>query len=258
MTSPHILALDLDDTLLRTDKSIGPVTLAALRHWLAAGHLIVIATGRPPRSIDAVLPDELRCAPRIAYNGAQIIERGEVIYTNPIPREDVRAVLEWTAKHHPEWYVGLEIEDRLFLNRDLQKPGHYEVADLNTLWSEPAAKLLFFFPDGRDDVTPMLNALPPTTRAFVTPKFSMVQLCASTTDKAYALEHFLARKQRALADVIAVGDDVNDIEMVRCSGTGVAVANAVPAVKAVADWMTLSNDEDGVALVIKRLLDQSM
>ncbi|MCB0068124.1 MAG: HAD hydrolase family protein, partial [Caldilineaceae bacterium] len=89
-----ILALDLDDTLLRTDKSVSPANRAALRRWQEYGHEVVVATGRPPRNVPDVLPAEIASAPRIVYNGAQAIVDGEVIYDNPIPAADVRFMLE--------------------------------------------------------------------------------------------------------------------------------------------------------------------
>ena len=250
----RLLALDLDDTLLRTDKSISTANQAALEGWLAAGHEIVIATGRPPRSVAPVLPPLLHDAPRIVYNGAQLLINGQVVYSNPLPAADVRHMLEWADASDEEWYIGLEIEDRLFVNRHFAKPGPLEVADLMQLWQEPAYKMIFFFPEGRSAIDPLLAAVPPSTRTLITPKFSIVQLCARSADKAEALNHLLARRRQSWDAVAAIGDDINDIEMVRCSSVGVAVENAFPEVKAVAAWVAPSNDDDGVAHAIHRLL----
>jgi hydroxymethylpyrimidine pyrophosphatase-like HAD family hydrolase len=65
----------------------------------------------------------------------------------------------------------------------------------------------------------------------------------------------LGRWQRPLSSVVAFGDDTNDVEMVRTSGLGVAMANAVDAVKAVAAHITMTHDEDGVAMVLEKLLE---
>lgn len=249
-----ILVLDLDDTLLRTDKTVSAQTEAALQRWQDAGHEFVVATGRPPRTVAAVLPAALHCAPRIVYNGAQIVQCDEVIYRSEIEPADVHAVLQWTRTCAPHWHVGLEIEDQLFLNRATDRPGNYVVGDLAQMADRPAAKILFLFPGERDDLGPLLAALPAGTRALITPKFKMVQLCGSATDKANALEFWLRQRGRTLLEVVAVGDDVNDVEMVRRAGIGVAMDNAVDEVKAVADWIAPSNDADGVAVTIDRLL----
>jgi Cof subfamily protein (haloacid dehalogenase superfamily) len=250
----RILALDLDDTLLCTDKSVSADTLAWLARWQADGRSCVVATGRPPRSVPMVLPDLLLAAPRIVYNGAQIWVDGHLIYRNEIAPADVRFVVEWSRACAPHWCVGLEIDDQLYLNRATNKPGHYVVTNLDVLADQPAAKIIFLFPEQREDVSPLLAVLPPTMRALVTPKFQMVQLCAGTADKASALAVLLAQWGCTFADVVAIGDDVNDIELVHAASLGVAVANAIPAVKAVANWLAPSNDEGGVAWTIARLL----
>lgn len=249
-----VLVLDLDDTLLRSDKTISATNLAALTRWLAAGHEVIIATGRPPRSVKPVLPPMLLHAPRIVYNGAQAIIGDEIVFARPIPTQDVRHILEWSERSGEVWYIGLEINDALYVNRHFEKPGIFQVVDLMQLCEEPVYKIIFFFPDGHRDIEPLLAAIPPTTRALVTPKFSLVQLCARDANKFTALKQLLARRPPPPASVIAVGDDINDIEMVRCSDVGVAVANALPEVKAVADWIAPGADDDGVAYVIDRLL----
>ncbi len=251
-----ILALDLDDTLLRTDKTIGDRTLQALRRWLSAGHEVIVATGRPPRWVHDVLPPELHAVPRVVYNGAQVIVEGRVVYRNEIAPPDVHAVVAWTQACRPHWHVGLEIEDVLYLNRATVKGGAYTVADLLSLCDRPAAKIIFLFGEEREDLAPLLDALPAATRALITPKFSMVQLCGRSTNKADAIAHLLAERGLPFAAVAAIGDDVNDIEMLRSAGIGIAVDNALDEVKAAADWVTAAANADGVAAAIERLLDQ--
>ena len=253
-----ILALDLDDTLLRTDKTVGERTQQALRHWLAGGHEIIVATGRPPRWVHDVLPPELQSAPRVVYNGAQVIVGDNVVYRNEIAPADVRAVVEWTQACRPHWHMGLEIDDALYLNRATEKSGAHTVADLLSLCERPAAKIIFLFAEEREDLAPLLAALPGSTRALITPKFSMVQLCGRTTSKADAIAHLLAQRNLSFSSVAAIGDDVNDIEMLRCAGVGIAVDNALDEVKAAADWVTATANADGVAAAIERLLDQAV
>jgi Cof subfamily protein (haloacid dehalogenase superfamily) len=252
-----ILALDLDDTLLRSDKTVSPRSVDALRRWLAAGHEVVVATGRPPRWIPDVLPPELLSAPRVAYNGAHVIVDGEVVYRNEIGPADVRAVVEWTQEMYPHWHIGLEIEDELYLNRETPKAGQYTVTDLESLCDRPAAKIIFLFPGEREDVGPLVAALPSSTRALITPKFSLVQLCGHTTDKADALAHLLAQRKQSFDSLAAIGDDVNDTQMLQRAGIGIAVDNALPEVKAAADWVTAAANDDGVALAIERLLAEN-
>jgi hydroxymethylpyrimidine pyrophosphatase-like HAD family hydrolase len=110
------------------------------------------------------------------------------------------------------------------------------------------------FAEEREDMDPLLAALPAGARALITPKFSLVQLCGRTTDKADALAYVLAERGLNFDSVAAIGDDVNDIEMLRRAGIGIAMENALDEVKAAADWITAAADNDGVAAAIDRLL----
>jgi hydroxymethylpyrimidine pyrophosphatase-like HAD family hydrolase len=73
-----------------------------------------------------------------------------------------------------------------------------------------------------------------------------------------ALSRLIEREGLSAEQVISIGDEINDIEMIRHAGLGVAMGNAIPAVKAVADYTTHSNEEDGVAHVVERFLLKEM
>jgi Cof subfamily protein (haloacid dehalogenase superfamily) len=252
-----VLAIDLDDTLLRSDHTISPRTLASLRRWQDAGHHIVIATGRPTRSIAESLPADLARVPWITYNGAHIYLDGECVYHNLIPADATHTIVEAILTALPDCTLGLEIDDVLYLNRTIDRPSPFEVADLLTVAVQPASKILFFHQDF-SVLDSLLKELPPVARAMLSVKYNLVQILAAQADKAEALRHLVAQWGCTLAEVVAFGDDVNDVDMVRDSGLGVAVANAVPEVLAVANRITLSNDEDGVALVIDELLNHPL
>ncbi len=253
---PHrVLVLDLDDTLLRSDSTISDRTLLALNHWRAIGHAVVIATGRPTRSIANVLPDHLHSVPWITYNGAYIILDGQRIYENLIPPPATHAIIALVKEALPDCALGIEINDTLFLNRSINRTTPYNVVDLLTVAHQPAAKILFFHQEF-STLEAILNLLPIDTRAMLSQKYDLVQILAATADKTHALRHLIDHLGLTMAQVIAIGDDINDVEMIRDSGLGIAVANAIPEVKAVAKRMTLSNDEDGVALVIEELLQE--
>jgi Cof subfamily protein (haloacid dehalogenase superfamily) len=245
----------LDDTLLRSDGTISDRTLTALNKWRAAGHAIVIATGRPTRSVAAVLPDSLHSVPWITYNGAYIYLDDECIYENLIPPTATHAIIELVNELLPECALGLEIDNTLFLNRTINRTSPYSVVDLQTVANQPAAKILFFHQEFAA-LEGIISALPVEARAMLSDKYNLVQILAATADKTHALRFLVNRMGLHMAQVVAIGDDINDVEMIRDSGLGVAVANAIPAVKSVAKRMTLSNEEDGVALVVEEILQE--
>lgn len=249
----HVAAIDMDDTLLHSDGSVSTRNLAALQQWQRAGNRLVIATGRPRRSVKPALPAALGALPIICYNGAEIHIDGRTIYEKLIPPDAVRQIVEEAQAAAPEATIGLEVHGELYLNRPTNRSTPYHVADLLEVACHPAAKVLVFG-EQLERLTPMLASLPATARAMLSARYRFIQILAHGADKAVALRELMAAWDVPLAHVVAFGDDTNDVEMLRESGLGVAMANAVDEVRAVADHITATNDEDGVALVLEQLL----
>ncbi len=262
----RVVALDLDDTLLRSDGTISDATLASLRRWMEIGNRVVIATGRPPRSIGASLPNELHEVPWVCYNGAEIRLRGETTYADLIPTDDVRGIVAMGQQQLPDWRIGVEINDTLYMNQRLEIEKQYTYTpDLLEIANEPAAKVLFTTTswldvqnrkaDEFEPLAPLLKALPAGTRPILSHRYRLAQLLSSSADKAVALAHVVEGWGLSMENVMAFGDDVNDVGMLQASAVGVAVSNAVSEVHAAADRITGTNDEEGVATVLNEILD---
>jgi Cof subfamily protein (haloacid dehalogenase superfamily) len=262
----RVIALDLDDTLLRSDGTISSDTLSSLRRWTQAGHRVVVATGRPPRSIAGSLPDELQTVPWVCYNGAEIRHNGETVYANLIPTTEVREIVAMGQQQLPDWRIGVEINDTLYMNKQLEVVKQYTyIPDLLDIATEPAAKVIFTTSSWLEEqshhideflpLEPLLAALPAGTRPILSHRYRLAQLLSSSADKAVALQHLVEGWGLSMANVMAFGDDVNDVGMLRASAVGVAVRNAVDEVHAAADRVTGSNDEEGVATLVNEYLD---
>jgi hypothetical protein len=250
MTS--VIAVDLDDTLLRSDKTVSERTFRALDAWQERGSQIVVATGRPRRSMERI-PERLQVYPWICYNGAMIYENGEIVYSTMIPTADARHIVRAIQEAAPDCRVGVEIEDNLFVNQQVDWPWVHHVEDLLTVLTRPAAKILLSL-KAYQDLSPVVRELPASAKALVSDKYNLVQIMPVHASKAEALAVLMERWGRSLEEVVAFGDDTNDVEMIAESGIGVAMGNAVPEVKAVADRITGTNDEDGVAQMLEELL----
>jgi Cof subfamily protein (haloacid dehalogenase superfamily) len=258
----QVVVLDMDDTLLRSDGSMSDRTLDALMRWRAGGGQVVIATGRPPRAVAGSLPKALHDVPFICYNGADARQAGQVLHADLIAPADVQHVLAAAEHVSDDYTIGLEIDDCLYLNRPPDRFKNFVLTeDLLAVATQPAAKILFVPVSRELDInqdTMLLETvvadLPPSIRPMHSTRYRLLQLMSHTADKVEALQIVLAQLGLTLDHAVAFGDDVNDVGMVEQSGLGVAVANAVPEVHAVADRMTHSNDEDGVAAVIEELL----
>jgi len=247
-----VVAVDLDETLLRSDGSVSPRTLAALAAWEAAGQRLVIATGRPPRSA-VQIPNELLHLPCVCYNGASIYQNGQSSYTQTIPAVDTWQIVDSLLSARPDSRVGIEIDNILYVNRPTDRPGTQFTPDLLGMAARPAAKIIIALNEYLQAV-PSANGLPASARVLLSEKYAVAQIMPSQSSKAIALAHLMDEWGVPMGEVAAFGDDVNDVEMIAEAGLGVAMDNAVAEVKAVADRITTSNDADGVALVVEELL----
>ena len=247
-----VVAVDLDETLLRSDGSVSPRTLTTLAAWEAAGQRLVIATGRPPRSARRI-PEALLHLPCVCYNGAAVYLHGAPIDARTIPAHDTLFIVEQLLEAQVPGWIGIEIEDVLYINRRIEKWPHQYTPDLREAATRPAAKILLSMEDYQA-ASATFAAWPPSARALLSEKYNLAQIMPSGSSKATALRHLMELWGLAMEEMAAFGDDVNDVEMVAEAGLGVAMDNAVAEVKAVADRITASNDEDGVALVVEELL----
>jgi len=253
----RILAVDMDETLLQNDSTVSDYTLEMAQAWEEAGNRLVIATGRPPRMIPMPLPPDFPEVPQIAYNGAEIRYQGNAIYHDLVTPDDTNQIVRLFQEAHPELCIRLEVDDvHLSMQPIPGRPREYykEVERLDNI-DQPCAKVLFIT-DDFDAIQPTLAQLPATTTALLSEKYNLVQIMSHTCDKVSALRYLVNQWGFTLDDAIAVGDDVNDVGMVRDCGRGFAVSNGVPEVKAVADEIVASNQEDGVAKLIQRLLNE--
>lgn len=253
MSNYSIAAIDLDDTLLRKDGTISDYTLTTLQRWQETGNEVVIATGRPPRSIGHSLPEVLHTIPWICYNGAEIHHHRECVYQHWIPAIDTQTIVQNILAENPKALVGLEVNGTLYLNREAKRATPYEVADLLAM-EEPAAKILVFN-EVLEPLAPLAFEMPQTAAALYSVRYPhFIQILATECNKATALLHQVQQMGGLLESVVAFGDDTNDVEMIAESGLGVAMGNAVDEVIAVADRVTGTNDEDGVATMLDALL----
>ena len=260
MRLPAIVATDLDGTLLRSDGLPSRRTVDALVSATARGARVIAVTGRPPRWV-ADIDERFGVGTLVVcMNGALVIdlESGEELAHAPFAagvaadlaaaiRDALPAVVfavqDRGAFGHEPGYVPLH-----------ETPGDRE-APVAELAAGTVTKLIVKHEGiGHDELVTIARAAV-RGRAEVT--FSggrIVELSAPGVHKAYGLAIAAGLLGLDPADSVAFGDAPNDIEMLRAAGHGVAMANAHDAVLAVADEVTVSNEDDGVAVLLERLL----
>lgn len=253
----RVAALDMDGTLLTDQGEVSARTQAMLQAWTAAGRQIVLATGRAPRQVRrtaAILPD----AVLICYNGAWIESHGQTVFRHRFSLADTRAFLNRVLSRYPALAIGLEADDTLYVSRALYSRIRSQfkctVCDPRAL-RQPAIKIILvpscLEPEQRRWVK---ASLPPRSAWLEHAQYDLIQIGAPGTDKAMALARWLQTQSLSFDHVAAVGDDVNDVDMIARARLGVAMGNAVPEARRVADFVTADNQADGVARVLESVL----
>ena len=269
----RIIALDLDGTLLNSDKKLTAGNLAALERAARAGVHIVPTTGR----FYGGMPEFIRELPFIRYvitiNGAQVadLQTGQVIYRAELPAGQAVGLMQYLdtlpviydCYMNNDAFMTAALKGRVDemvssphykkMVRELRKP----VPELKQFIREQGSdvqKVQFFTnqPQLRLD---LMEQLPMRFRDIIVSSSVVdnVEINQIHANKGEALLALAAHLGVAREETMSFGDGLNDLSMIRDAGIGVAMANACPEVKELADEITLSCDEDGVAHVINAI-----
>ncbi|MGD9486278.1 HAD hydrolase family protein [Streptomyces sp. TRM70308] len=258
-----LVATDLDGTLLRTDDSVSPRTRDALTAATEAGAAHLVVTGRPVSRTRHVLDALEYRGLAVCGQGGQVYHAGEHRLLTSVTLD--RRVAELAVGHIEREAGPLALAAaRDGLEGDvLVGPGYRmrgvlpfrEFTDRSEVWAEPLSKVFVQHPVLSDD------ALAKAARAatgglvdVVVAGHGIVELLPPGLTKATGLSLAARRLGVKAAETLAFGDMPNDAPMFAWAGRGVAMANAHPELLTVADEVTASNDEDGIAVVLERLL----
>ena len=248
MTAPRIIFFDIDGTLLNMGaKRLSDKTLEALTRLKARGILLCIATGRSPVSLPHFEGVEFDAF--LTFNGSYCYDRRGPIFSNPIPAGDVRRILENAAALGRP--VSVATRDRLAANgRDDDLAQYYAFAHL-ALETAPdfeaaaAGEVYQVMMGCRESEYPAV--LKGVRGARITAWWDRaVDIIPANGGKGVGIQRILEHYGLDRSEALAFGDGNNDIEMLQAVGTGVAMANASPGLKAVADEICGHVAEDGI------------
>ncbi|GFH86241.1 Cof-type HAD-IIB family hydrolase [Bacteroides acidifaciens] len=263
-----LIVLDLDGTLTNSQKEITPRNKETLIRVQEQGVRLVLASGRPTYGI-VPLANELRMNEFggfiLSYNGGEIInwETQEMIYENVLPNDIVPVLYESARAHHLSilTYDGAQIVTENSQDPYVQKEAFLnkmEVRETNDFLTDitlPVAKCLIV---GDADKLISLEAelclrLQGRINVFRSEPY-FLELVPQGIDKALSLGVLLKKTEIGREEIIAMGDGYNDLSMIKFAGLGIAMGNAQEPVKKAADYITSSNEEDGVAEAIHKFL----
>jgi hydroxymethylpyrimidine pyrophosphatase-like HAD family hydrolase len=280
---PRLVATDLDGTLLRGDGTLSGRTRDALAAVVTAGLSLVLVTARPPRYLTPLAPLLPPPTMGICANGALTFDRLDdpASSVRALPPEVARRVAATLAAApvgfaaspvgfaaSPVGFaaspVGFAVETgaSVVFEPAFAKPDNGDVrlavASLEEMWhhGRPIVKLLAWSAtrSAGDLLVAARSALGPSAECTHSGGVGLLEISAPGVTKASALQALCTARGIAAEDVVAFGDMPNDLPMLEWAGRSYAVANAHPAVRAAASAHTAANDDDGVALVLERLL----
>lgn len=259
-----VLVLDIDGTLTNSQKEISPATKRGIINTLKRGHKVILASGRPTpgmRRYEQELELEKYGGYLLSFNGGRIVEcrSGEIVYQRTLPLSIIPSLYKFAADNgcglltyfgdqiisafEPDEYVLLESRINGMPIKVVENFKEYVDFDINkclvTAPVEKAPELERILKDRYGDRASVYRSEP-----------FFIEIMPQNVDKAASLDRMLLTVGLTRENAICCGDGFNDISMIRYAGLGVAMGNAQPAVKEVADYVTGTNDEDGLVTVI--------
>jgi Cof subfamily protein (haloacid dehalogenase superfamily) len=263
-----LVALDMDGTLLRKDKTISKRTFDAIQAARQRGVKVVLATGRPVMGIESYLEylgldqdDEYA----ITFNGSAVQrgKSGQMLFEKFMTGEDLHSLYKLSEKYGLNIHA-FDESGRLITPRpnkftdieaEINKIQVY-IEDFSTIKdSDQIIKVMII------DEPEKLDLLTKEIPQEYLSKFSIMrssdiflEFVPLGINKSIGLSVLSEKLNIPREEIIAVGDAGNDIDMIKYAGLGVAMNNAFPQVKEVADYITASNDDDGVAKVIEKFI----
>lgn len=260
-----LLAVDIDGTLVTKDKALTDITKNAIVKYIKSGGKFAIATGRPYKGTERYIK-ELNLGELggyiISYNGSRItdIKTGELLYQKNLNPSQLPQIFKAAQKYglslttyKGDTAVTEKANDKYFnLEVSINRLGVKRVANLQKEVNYPVPKFLI---TGESDylfeVEKQLKAELHGVSVFRSEPF-FLEITPKRTDKGEALSWLCGYLGIRQSESMACGDGFNDITMLKSAGLGVAMENAQEITKNSADYITFSNDENGVAYAINK------
>lgn len=259
-----LIAIDLDGTLLTDDLTVSPGTVQAIQRAVEAGTIVTIATGRMFASAKQFAQQLEINVPLITYQGALImdVEEKEVVYERLVSPDIAQKLVEISAEKNIHLqvyqddilYGAVENEELVSYAEGVKVPYTVE-PDLLKLAEKGFTKALFIeSPEVIDVLQEELKTLFGDRAHIAKSKPHFLEVTHPEANKGLALLHLAKTLGIDQSEIIGIGDNHNDKELIETAGVGVAMGNAVQEMKDIADFVTLTNNEDGVGHVIEKFV----
>lgn len=285
-----LVACDLDGTLFNSNMTVSDTNTQAVKNAQNNGIEFLIATGRAPRESGSILKDADLNTGFISLNGALVFnEESKLIVKHSIPTN--KAIQIVNLLHDAGFYFEIVTEKQVYsenLEQRITNVAHLMV-DLNPLLdfrqavaisagnktitnmkqvpsftkliSDPQIEVMKFiafdsrgheaFADVKEEITKLGDLVVTSSSS------SNIEINAVKAQKGLALLDYAKLKNIKQNEIAAIGDNLNDESMIRAAGVGVAMGNAIPLIKDIAQVTTKNNNEDGVAYILNQFVKEN-
>ncbi|GBF10602.1 Cof-type HAD-IIB family hydrolase [Tepidibacillus sp. HK-1] len=262
-----LVAIDLDDTLLRDDLKISPQTIEAIQEAVKKGVTVTLATGRMFQSAAQYAKEIQLDVPIITYQGALIknVLSGEVLYERLLPYDLTIQVIQELRQQNK--HIQIYLHDELIVESHNKYVEKYSKASnvpfkkvddlietMDKLQTKPLKIITIDEPEVIKGMEKEWQKKYGDLAHVTISKPDFLEISHREASKGQAIQYLAKSKGITMDQVIAIGDSYNDRDMIEVAGLGVAMGNGHPDIKALADYVTKTNNDHGVWEVLQKFV----
>ena len=265
-----LVACDLDGTLFNSEMAVSAANAKAVKNAQSSGIEFLIATGRAPRESRSVLKDADLHTSFINLNGALVFDENEqLMIKHSIPKAKAQQLVH--LLHRAGFYFEILTANQVYSENLDQRISNVAISagnktimnmkqihSFDNLLQDPkieVMKIIAFDSRGHEAFTDIKKEIATMGDLVVTSSSSSnIEINEQHAQKGLALLDYAKLKGIEPEEIAAIGDNLNDESMIRAAGTGVAMGNAIPAIKKIAQVVTKRNNEDGVAYILNKFI----
>ncbi|MFD1066748.1 Cof-type HAD-IIB family hydrolase [Oceanobacillus locisalsi] len=266
----HLIALDLDGTLLSDDKKISNRNKQVIAQAIEEGHVVVIATGRPGRASIQYYQELQLKTPMVNFNGAFVHHPLDTSWKGihtPMPLPTAHRIIDVSnevkvnnilAEVQDQVYLDQYSEDLMSIFQGFPEESPYIIGNIKSkLKNDPTSVLIYPDASQVQRLRAHLNDYHAEViehRKWGAP-WNIIEIIKKGMNKAVGLKRIADEYHIARENIIAFGDEDNDLEMIDYAGVGVSMGNAIDELISVSKHQTLSNEEDGIGVFLEEYLN---
>lgn len=268
MGEQHLIVLDLDGTLLTDEKTISEKNKKVLQKAQEDGHIVMIATGRPFRSSDIYYHELNLNTPIVNFNGAFVhhpLDKNWRSAHTPLDITVAKDIVDVCYSHQFHNIIAEVMDEVYFHYHDEKLLDVFTMGNPNVttgdlrkfLTDSPTSMLIHTDEEQLKSIRKDLSAVHAEMidhRSWAAP-WHVIEIIRHGLNKAVGIKRVSEYVNIPKERIIAFGDEDNDLEMLEYAGTGIAMGNAIPEVKSIANEITLKNQDDGVGVYLNEFLN---